>query len=279
MLRLRAASPRGGADGVGLVWRVGATVDGVFSVAALVPSPPVLVPELGGAAGVADGGEVTALREATLDAVRELARSAVRWIVIGVSETDRQVASTAVGTFRGFGVDVRAGLSAAALTADTAADPGLPLPVLIGGWLRARTAPDTSAEARLLAADTPGARALNVGRELRAELDADPGPVGVLVVGDGAATLTTAAPRYLDPRAEAFQADLDRALTAGDRDGLAALDASLCADLSVAGRPVFQALAGLFVDDASRPRVETRYRAAPFGVGYHVSVWRPGGER
>ncbi|MFI6866904.1 hypothetical protein [Nocardia sp. NPDC050406] len=245
----------------------------MFHVAALVPSPPVLVPELGGAAGVAEGAEVTALRAAVLGVGRDLARRASRWVVVGVSDTDRHVGSEAVGTFRGFGVDVRVGLSAAALANDTAADPSLPLPVLIGAWLRGQVATETEARAHLLAADTPAASAAEFGAALREKLDAEAEPYGVLVVGDGAATLTTASPRYFDERAEAVQAEIDRALTAGDRKALAALDSELCAELHVAGRPAFQALAGLFTADA--PHIETSYAAAPFGVGYHVGLWLP----
>lgn len=279
MLRLRAASPDGGPDGVGLVWRVSATVDGVFCVAALVPSPPVLVPELGGAAGVAEGVEVTALRAAVLGVAGALAERASRWFVVGVSDTDRQVGAEAAGTFRGFGHDVRVGLSPAAFDGGTVADPSLPLAVLIGGWLRGQVAPEASAEARLLAADASGETATKFGARLREELDADPESCGVLVVGDGAATLTTKSPRYFDERAEAVQAEIDRALTAGDRNALAALDSGLCAELSVAGRPAYQALAGLFAADAADPRVETSYAAAPFGVGYHASLWRSGDSR
>lgn len=279
MLRLRAASPRGGAGGVGLVWRVSVTVDGVFCVAALVPSPPVLVPEMGGAAGVAEGGQVRALREAVLGSVAALAEQASRWIVVGISDTDRHVGPAAMGTFRGYGIDRPVGMSAAALGNGAVPDPSLPLPVLIGGWLREQVAPEAVAEARLLAEHTSGDAARKFGARLREELDADPEPTGVLVVGDGAATLTTASPRYFDERAEAVQAEIDRALTAGDREALAALDSTLCEALSVAGRPAYQALAGLFAADPTDPQVETSYAAAPFGVGYHVSVWRPGGAR
>ncbi|NNH74879.1 hypothetical protein HLB23_34375 [Nocardia uniformis] len=251
----------------------------MFSVAALVPSPPVLVPEMGGAAGVAEGGQVAAVRAAVFHAVEALSERAQRWVVVGVSDTDRHIGPEAVGTFRGFGLDLPVGLSAAALGNGTRADPSLPLPVLIGGWLRGILAPNTVAQARLLAEHTPGDAARKFGARLREELDSDAAPTGVLVVGDGAATLSTASPRYFDERATAVQTEIDRALTAGDREGLAALNSELCEQLCVAGRPAYQALAGLFAADPVDPLVETSYAAAPFGVGYHVSVWRPGDSR
>ncbi|MEV6065918.1 hypothetical protein AB0L82_05135 [Nocardia sp. NPDC052001] len=247
----------------------------MFCVASLVPSPPALIPELGGAAGAAADGDLARLRGAVFEAAGELAGQAKRWIVVGVADSDSVYDSETAGTFRGYGVDIRAGLSATANTGNP--DPDLPLPVLIGGWLRERVAPDAIAVARLVASDTPAAECLAYGRKLRAELDSATDRYGVLVVGDGAATLSLKAPRYLDPRAEAVQAEIDRALAAGDRTALAALDERLCAELDVAGRPAFQVLAGLFAADAADPRVETFYAAAPFGVAYHASSWLPGG--
>ncbi|MBL1078896.1 hypothetical protein JK358_31280 [Nocardia sp. 2] len=273
----------------------------MFCVVSLVPSPPVLVPELGGAAGASADGAVAALRTAVLSAAGELAGPVTRWVVVGVNGTNRLVGSDSVGTFRGFGADVRVSLSgsddkggvghsAAASTAGThpsgtagtgvaTADPDLPLPILIGGWLRARTAPEVIAQGRLIAADATADECLALGRDLRAELDSAPENYGVLVVGDGAATLTVKSPGYFDERAEATQAEIDRVLTAGDRAALAALDSGLCAELSVHGRAAYQVLAGLFAADAIDPAVETLYAAAPFGVAYHVSVWRPGAAR
>ncbi|MFE5285159.1 hypothetical protein ACFRAQ_09350 [Nocardia sp. NPDC056611] len=254
----------------------------MFCVASLVPSPPVLVPELEGAAGSAVEGAVAELRAAVSAAGRELAARVSRWVVVGVAEpgegsgagdSGRVIGADAVGTFRGYGVDVRVGLSGP--VAERVADVLLPLPALIAGWLREQVAPETVAECRLISADATAEESLAFGRTLRAELDAESEPVGVLVVADGAATLSLKAPRYLDERAEGVQADIDQALSAGDRKALAALDTALCAAIEVEGRPAYQALAGLFAADPADPQVETRYAAAPFGVAYHVSVWRP----
>ncbi|MET9024275.1 hypothetical protein ABZW96_01490 [Nocardia sp. NPDC004168] len=251
----------------------------MFSVAALVPSPPVLVPELcGGAADTAGAGDSdprAVLRSAVLDTVRAFASVTGHWTVIGADAGDRTFGPETVGTFRGFGVDVRVGLSSAAVAGARQADAGLPLAVLIGGWLRGQVAPDAVAEASVVAADAPAEHCRETGTKLRAELDSDGEPRGVLVVADGAATLSVKAPGYLDERARPVQDRLDAALSAGDRAALRALDSGLCAELGVTGRPAYQVLAGLFRAD---PLVETRYREAPFGVGYHVSLWRPAGD-
>lgn len=277
-----------------------ATVDAVFSVAALVPAPPVLVPELcggsiepgvpdparsveqlpGGTTGDARGAGAglrgagagdprTVLRAAVLDVLGAFAAESGDWTVLGTG-AGRYGPETA-GTFRGYGVDVPVALGPAP---SGEPDPALPLPVLIAGWARGTVAPGATAEARLLAEDTPARECAAFGARLRAELDAGPEPRGVLLIADGAATLTTASPGYLDERAVAVQRGLDTALGTGDRAALLDLDPELCVELALRGRAVYQVLAGLFArDDAVA--ADTRYQDAPFGVGYHAGLWRP----
>lgn len=254
----------------------------VLSIAALVPSPPILVPELVGAASRAPGADPddppAVLRAAVSAAGATLAGAARHWTVLGSGDADQVFGPDAMGTFRGYGLDVRVGLSAdAAADSGVGPDPELPLSVLIAGWLRGQVGPDISVRARVLAADTSVERCARAGADLRAELDAADEPHAVLVVADGAATLSLKAPGYLDDRAAGSQQALDLALDAGDRAALLALDPALCAELSIAGRPAYQALAGLFAADSVDPSVDTLYRDAPYGVGYHVSLWRPGG--
>ncbi|MEU7138599.1 hypothetical protein ABZ942_04025 [Nocardia sp. NPDC046473] len=244
----------------------------MFSIAALVPSPPILVPELcGGVTGALPGqqGDPRAvLRAAVLQAAERLAAVTDRWTVVGTGAADQVFGSATVGTFRGFGADVRVALSA---DASAEPDPQHPLPVLIAGWLRGRVAPAVDAEVHLIAEDTPAHCCLELGAKLRAEMDDSDKRHGVLVIADGAATLSLKAPGYLDERAGAVQDELDRALATGDLAALGALDPALCAELVMTGRAAYQVLAGLFDTD---PMVETLYQDAPFGVGYDVSLWR-----
>lgn len=253
----------------------------MFRLAALIPSPPLLVPELCGGSPVADdshpAAQVPALREAVLSAARTLAESAERWTIVGVGNVEQALGPETIGTFRGFGADVRVALSS--VLPDMVPDPGMPLAALIGGWVRGEVAPSVEAQAQIVAVDAGAEHCMAVGAKLRGESDADGADNGVLVVADGAATLSIKAPGYLDPRAAGVQDGIDRALAAGDRAALAELDSGLCAELEVSGRAAYQVLAGLFEADERDPSVETRYAAAPFGVGYQVSVWRPGGGR
>jgi hypothetical protein len=242
-----------------------ATVTGVFTAAAVVPSPPLLIPPLGGF----NDADVARLRAGVAAAVKRLAAAASQWTAIGVDAGDAYITSNRVGTFAGFGADVPVTLSPAAAGEP---DPDLPLAALIAAGLRGGLAPAAVCEVRLVDAATSGADCARLGAALRAELDADPSPRGLLVVGDGASTLGERSPGYLHPDAAAAQHALDEALRSGDRAALAALDPARCAELGIAGRAAFAVLAAVFDAD---PTVFTHYCAAPFGVGYYAGVWQP----
>ena len=94
-----------------------------------------------------------------------------------------------------------------------------------------------------------------------------PIPIGVLVVADGANTLTPPAPGGYDPDSIPVQAALDDALAAGDAAALTRLPDA------IVGRVAFQVLAGL-TEPAPRSAKEL-YRGAPYGVGYFAGVWQP----
>lgn len=216
---------------------------------AICPSTPLLVPELGGEAAQ----ETAELRAAAVTAVRGLPK---RWIAVGVGAGSYR--DEVSGTFAGYGVDVRVSLS------DRSAGPvELPLPALIAGWLRARVGAD-AAEVRLIASgDADGVR---LGRALRSEIEAQPAPPGVLVIADGANTLTDKAPGGHRADAEEAQTALADALAHGDAASLHHLPAV------ITGGAAYQVLAGLAGTDA----VEARclYRGAPYGVGYFAGTWR-----
>ena len=98
-------------------------------------------------------------------------------------------------------------------------------------------------------------------------------PVGLLVVGDGAAMHTAKAPGHLDERSGPFDDAVAAALRDADPAGLAALDPDLARELWAIGRAPWQVLAGAAAGRAWTG--ELLYTGAPFGVGYHVAVWVP----
>lgn len=226
----------------------------VLVAVAIVPSAPVLVPELAGAAAV----ETADLREAVLRAAATLPE---RCIALGVGPRD-QIWDSAAGTFAGYGVDVRVSLSPGARDGAE-----LPLCALIAGWIRGQARPDAHVQVRVAPASLTNQEALARGRRLRADLDSLAEPLGVLVVADGCHTLTPTAPGGHDPASVAVQEALDDALAAGDTAVLQALPDS------VLGRVAFATLAGLA--EPGPHGTEEFYRGAPFGVGYYAGVWHP----
>ncbi|MCV7228870.1 hypothetical protein [Mycolicibacterium komossense] len=224
----------------------------MLTAVAIIPSAPVLVPELAGAAA-----EVADLRAAVLRAAASLPQ---RWLAVGVGAPGVRVGPDAAGTFAGFGVDVPVALSPRSREATQ-----LPLCALITGWVRGQVQPGAVAQVRCYAAGDPAAT--EAGRALRAELDAGLEPVGVLIVADGCHTLTPSAPGGYEPANVAVQDDLDNALGRGDVSALTALPAA------VVGRAAFGVLAGLTA--TAPPSAAEFYRGAPYGVGYFAGVWLP----
>lgn len=232
-----------------------AYLGGVLSAIALVPSAPVLVPELAGGAAA----ELADLRAAVTGAAAALPD---RWVALGTGTADEVLTPPRAGTFAGYGADVRVALS----PGDDSAPAELPLCALITGWVRAQCAPHAAAEVRVYAADHDADTATARGRELRGLLDDAGDAVGVLVVADGCHTLTQPAPGGYDPDSISVQSALDDALASGDAAALTRLPGS------VVGRVAYQVLAGL-VEPAPRSAQEL-YRGAPYGVGYFAGVWR-----
>lgn len=226
---------------------------------AVLPEPPLLVAELAGAAAA----ETVELRAACRAAAARLAETAATWVAVGADAGGRRtVTPDTRGTFAGFGADVVVGLDP---DSSAAVDPDLPLPLLIAGWAAAGLRVRIRGE--LVDPDLPTAECLELGARLGSE------PVGLLVVGDGAATHTAKAPGHLDERAGPFDDTVSRALRDADPAALAALDPAVAAQLWAVGRAPWQVLAGATGGRAWTG--ELLYSAAPFGVGYHVALWTP----
>jgi hypothetical protein len=229
---------------------------------AVVPTPPLLVPEL--AAGAAE--ETAPVRDACLAAVRAVASECGKWIAVGAGRTPTEIGAGARGSFRGYGVDVPVTLSG-----DDVRDPreksvALPLPALVAGWLRER-ADAASVRVRVLDQALPRAACVGLGHRLGEDEDG----VGLLILGDGSNRHGPRAPGGEDERATGFDAAVSAALGSGDVDGLLALDATLAGELGASGRAPWQVLAGLV--GSARWRAELVYSGSPLGVGYHVAVW------
>jgi aromatic ring-opening dioxygenase LigB subunit len=220
----------------------------VLISAAVCPHPPLLVPEVAsGAAAELDG-----LRAACGEAVRRLGDADVL-VVVGSGPRTHDFGADVAGTLRPYGVDLTIGPG----------EPVLPLSLTIGRWLVG----DRVAVYRSVAEDASATACLRLGAEL-ADLA---GTVALLVMGDGSACRTQAAPGYFDPRAAGFDAAVATALAGADRATLSGLDARLAAELRAAGRAPWQVLAGA----AGEAPFDAELLAdeAPYGVGYLVASW------
>lgn len=220
--------------------------------AVVCPHPPLLVPEV--AAGAA--AELDDLRNACDAALAAaLATAPDLVVVVGAADRTGPAAARAVPTWAGFG-----------LPGPTAEEP-LPLALAIGSWLLDRAGWAGPRVLHGVSADEGAATCAELG----ARLGAGPRTL-LLVLGDGSARRSAAAPGHLDARAEAFDAAVLAAFAAGDAAALRGLDVRLAGDLLAAGRPAWQVLAGA-VPAGGVVAARVFYADAPFGVGYFVATW------
>jgi hypothetical protein len=241
--------------------------DTVIIRAAILPHPPLLVPELVGNKRT----RTESIRAACVTAARELAAVARDWVAVAADPSGPvTLPAGARGSFAGYGVDVPVTLDP---TRDVRPDPMLPLPALIAGWLREQGGA-RRVRVRLIEPGLPVADCRHDGAGLAADL-AGPYPVGLLVLGDGANRHGDNAPARPDDRAGPFDATVGVALAAADPAALLALDPAEAGELNVTGRAAWQVLAGAAQAVGDGWRGRSLYDDQPFGVGYHVAVWDP----
>jgi hypothetical protein len=227
--------------------------------AAVVPHPPVLVPQI--AAGAA--GELAPLLRACDAAVSAAVATGPREVVcVGGGGTTARHPASAWGTLAGYGGPVDP-------PARREGPPTLPLSLTLGRWLLDRAGWDgPTALQEVTFTTTPGDCA-DLGHKLAA--DGEGGAIAWLVLGDGTTSRWARGPKLPDPRAAPFDAGVARALAGGDTRALAVLDAALAAELGARGRAAWQVLAA--AAGGGVRRAELRYEGAPFGVGYLVASW------
>ena len=243
----------------------------MITSAALCPAPPLLARELTGADPV-----VPALRRACLDAVAALIADGPDLVaVVGVA-----------GETRAWPPDGQLDLSPYAPTLRTAQRaptpasvparparpvPALPLPLGLGARLLDQAGYQGRRELQSVSDEEPAAACAALG----ARLAGARARVAILVMADGTARRGLKAPGYLDERSAPFDAEVERAVRAGDLTALLALDPVLARELMATGRAGWQVLAGAM--NGVRPAAEIRYCDDPFGVAYLVASLQAGG--
>jgi hypothetical protein len=231
--------------------------------AAVCPHPPLLVPELAGAAA----GELDHLRAACAAAVAALLAAEPEVIeLVGAGPATRRFTAADHGSLRRYGLDRHVPL----WRTNRSGSASLPLSLTIGAWLIGRSGTELPRLARAVAADAAPAECAEVGAALAAEADRR---TALLVLGDGSACRGVKAPGYHDPRAAAYDEGVARALADADAEALLGLDPALSAELRVAGRAAWQVLAGAARAVGGTWRGDLSYHEAPYGVAYFVANW------
>ncbi|MFG1676781.1 hypothetical protein [Micromonospora sp. NPDC049282] len=231
--------------------------------AAVCPHPPLLVPELAGAAAP----ELDELRAAADAAVaRLLAAEPEALLLVGGGPASRRFHAADSGSLRRYGLDRTVRLWKVSCSGAEV----LPLSLTIGAWLLNRSGTELPRLARSVAVDATPAEAVELGAALLADLDHR---CALLVLGDGSACRGVRAPGYDDPRAEAYDEGVAAALAGADVDALRGLDPVLSAELGAAGRAAWQVLAGAVGAAGGHWRGELSHHRAPYGVAYFVANW------
>ncbi|NES12849.1 MULTISPECIES: hypothetical protein [Micromonospora] len=231
--------------------------------AAVCPHPPLLVPEVAGAAA----GELDHLRAACAAAVAGLLAADPEVILmVGAGPRTERFDAADYGSLRSFGVDRYVRL----WKVNCAGGERLPLSLTIGAWLIGRSGTELPRRAAAIAADATPDECADFGAALAAE---PAGRTALLVLGDGSACRGVQAPGYDDPRAEAYDEGVARALAGADAAALLDLDPGLSAELKVAGRASWQVLAGAVRAAGGDWRGRLSHHEAPYGVAYFVANW------
>ena len=231
--------------------------------AAVVPHPPVLVPEV--AQGLSR--DLDPLRAACGTALGRLyAAGADELLIVGAGpEQGTEVVSR--GSFQAYGVDLAVdGQWAPVTQSEDRARGGyaapMTLPFLIAAWLL-RDRPAEPVRRPVMVDEHSGAGPVTSAATRQA----------MLVLGDGSASRTPQAPGHFDERAEGYDATVARALGTADAAALAALDPELSRELHVAGLPAWKVLAAAATASGVEYDADLLYDQAPYGVGYFVATW------
>jgi hypothetical protein len=238
----------------------------VLVAAAVCPHPPLLVPEVMGAAGQRshDAGDVLAACDAAVAGLAAAEPGLI--VVVGGAAASAVYDGSAAGSLREYGVRYAVGTG----------EPVLPLSLTVGSWLLRRAGlvpPDGAARPggrlwlRAVARATPPARCLRLGAAIARQAPR----VAVLAMGDGPARKAVGVPGAADPAADRYDAEVAAALAGAEPARLARLAPSLDDELMVAGRAAWQVLAG--AADGEQLRGRLLCATARYEVSYLVASW------
>lgn len=248
----------------------------VITAAAVVPHPPLLLPEL----GRGPEPDLEQLRSASRQALAALLDQVQALLVVGPAPSWGEAEPGAVASFVPYGAPVAARLPGrrqdrwldrAALPPGRLAE--LPLSLAVAAWLLdpeagERALPPVAAFGVPAGADAVQAVAL--GRGLAAAVSPEV-RAGLLVMADLSARRTQRAPASFHPGAEAFDRRIGDAIRKAELGRLLEVDPARTAEMHAGGMAALWLLAGA-LSDARNLHGVVGYEGGPFGVGYLVGV-------
>jgi hypothetical protein len=222
----------------------------MITAAAICPAPPLLARELTGIDPL-----VPELRQACQDATVRLRQSAPDVIIVVGAADQTQV----------WDPDARLDLAVFAPGIASSGMADLPPPLGLGARLLDQARYEGRRILQAVGHNEPASRCAELGARL-----ADSGErTALLAMADGSARRGPKAPGHLDDRSAAFDAEVERAVRAGDLDALLAIDQGMAQELMATGRPAWQVLCGAL--HGSTLAIHIRYSDNPFGVAYLVA--------
>lgn len=214
--------------------------------------------------------ELAELRSACDAAINELwSAEPDQIIIVGDGASTETYATSAIGSFAGYGLPLAVRLSGG-IVGGGAPAATLPLSLSVAAWLLRHRPAEPPRSGLSVAPDS----AHDCAR-LGASLASGSARVGLLIMGDGSACHGPKSPGYDDPRATGFDADVTNAMAACDTQALLALDVDVARELLVAGRAPWQVLAGAVDASGGTWAGSITYADAPYGVQYTVATWLP----
>jgi hypothetical protein len=233
--------------------------------AAVLPHPPLLLPEV--ASGAAQ--ELASVRQACSKALEALRNANPdRLVVIGNGPVSHDFGRSVRGSMRGFGVEREVCWPGSESTERWGDSPELPLSLMVGAWLLVENSwPTPAVQFQSVSAGTSPGQA----SALAATVATSSPRVALVVMGDGSAALTAKAPRYLVPGASQWQTQLTKAIATADREALQALTGAEAEAVHAGGVAAWWVLAASAAD--GQWTGELMADSAPYGVGYTVATW------
>lgn len=235
--------------------------------AAVLPHPPLLVPEV--ATGAA--AELDDVRSACRSALADLRSSSPDLLaVVGAGPREFEFATGSMGTLRPFGVgfEVRTPDVAVAGAVSGEATEPLPLSLTVAAWLLADVGWEGPALFYAVPNVLPASDAAAVGRTLAMRAPR----VAMLAMGDGSAGLSEQAPAHLVPGAAAWQEQVSQGLGTAATLQILRWTTADASRFAASGLAAWQVVAGAASDQEWSASL--LWDSAPYGVAYPVASWR-----